>query len=105
MHIVGNMEEIIYHPMSAAFGTFYQLRNLINRCSVIIHPKRMLMQLKIFLPCMVVTSHFIAACMKRLGMESLDDIPKTGAFNANTWMMPDADRRTALYSLYSFCQW
>ena len=38
--------------------------------------------------------------MKRLGMESLD-VPTRGDFDANTWMMSDADRRTALYS---FCQ-
>ena len=50
---------------------------------------------------LVVTSHFLVACMKKLGMTSLDDVPTTGEFDANTWMMSDANRKSAIYS---FCQ-
>lgn len=50
---------------------------------------------------LVVTSHLLAACMKKLGMKSLDDVPTSGEFDANTWMMSDADRKIAVYS---FCQ-
>ena len=39
--------------------------------------------------------------MIKLGMKSLDDVPTTGDTNANTWMLPDGDRKSALYS---FCQ-
>lgn len=50
---------------------------------------------------LVVTSHFLVACMKKLGMKSLDDVPTSGEFDANTWMMSNASRKTAVYS---FCQ-
>ena len=50
---------------------------------------------------LVVTSHFLVACMKKLGMKSLDDIPTIGEFDANTWMKSNADRRSVIYS---FCQ-
>lgn len=50
---------------------------------------------------LIVTTHFLVACMKKLNMTSLDDIPTTSEFNANTWMKSNEDRRT---TLYSFCQ-
>lgn len=50
---------------------------------------------------LVVTSHFLAASMKKLGMESLDDVPTIGEFDPNTWMKSNADRRS---EIYSFCQ-
>ena len=39
--------------------------------------------------------------MIKLGMKSLDDVPTTGDIDPNTWMLPDGDRKSALYS---FCQ-
>ena len=50
---------------------------------------------------LVVTAHFLVACMKKLGMKSLDEVPTIGEFDANTWMKSNADRRSAVYS---FCQ-
>ena len=50
---------------------------------------------------LTVTSHFFALCMQKLGMKSLDDIPMSGEFDENTWMLSDDDRKSALYS---FCQ-
>lgn len=49
---------------------------------------------------MIVTAHFLAACIRNLGIESLDDTPLTGQFDESTWMKSDDDRRCALYS---FC--
>ena len=50
---------------------------------------------------LVVTSHFLVACMKKLGMKSLDSVLTIGEFNANTWIKFNADHRSAVYS---FCQ-
>ena len=50
---------------------------------------------------LVVTAHFLVACMKKLGMKSLDEVPMIGEFDANTWMKSNADQRSAIYS---FCQ-
>ena len=50
---------------------------------------------------LTVTSHFLALCMQKLGMKSLDDVPMSGEFDENTWMLSDDDRKSALYS---FCQ-
>ena len=47
---------------------------------------------------LVVTTHFLVACMKKLKTTSLDDIPTTSEFNSNTWMKSNEDRRTTLYS-------
>ena len=50
---------------------------------------------------LTVMSHFLALCMQKLGMKSLDDVPMSGEFDKNTWMLSDDDRKSALYS---FCQ-
>ena len=50
---------------------------------------------------LIVTTHFLVVCMKKLNITSLDDILTTSEFNAKTWMKSNEDRRT---TLYSFCQ-
>ena len=67
---------------------------------MIAHPEKDVNASEDFLT-LVIISHFIVACMKKLGMKYLDDVPTTGEMDANTWMMTDADRRS---TVYSFCQ-
>ena len=80
----------------------YQLRNLINRRNVLTKPEKDVNANEDFLTS-IVTSHFLAACMHKLGMKSLDDVPTASGFefNESTWMLPDSDRKSILYS---FCQ-
>lgn len=78
----------------------YQFRNLINKRNVLSKPEKYVNASDDFLS-LVVTSHFLVACMNKLGTKSLDDVPIIGMFNVNTWMKSNADGRSALYS---FCQ-
>lgn len=50
---------------------------------------------------LVVTTHFLAAAMKKLGMETLEDTPNLEDFNANSWMATNSDRKS---TFYTFCQ-
>ena len=60
------------------FGTMYQLRNLINRRNVLTKPEKDVNANEDFLTS-IVTSHFLAACMHKLGMKSVDDVPTANA--------------------------
>lgn len=77
-----------------------QLRNVINRRNVVNDPKENVNACDDFFT-LVVNCHFLVVVMKKLGMSDLDDAPTVGNFTANSWMMSDDDRRTALYQ---FCQ-
>lgn len=91
----------MYDTQSCAeFGTLYQLRNLINRRNVLTKPEKDVNASEDFLT-LTVTSHFLALCMQKLSMKSLDDVPMSDEFDENTWMLSDDDRKSALYS---FCQ-
>lgn len=46
-------------------------------------------------------THFLAAAMKKLGMESLEDQPSHEDFDPCSWMATDMDRKSLLYT---FCQ-
>ena len=91
----------MYNTSSVAdFGTLMQLRNTINRRNVVNDPKENVNACDDFFT-LVVTCHFLVVVMRKLGMSDLDDTPTVGNFTADSWMMPDNDRRTALYQ---FCQ-
>ena len=81
-------------------GTLYQLRNLINRHNVVTKPEKDVNACDDFFT-LVVTAHFLTACMIKLGMKSLDDVPTTGDIDGITWMLPDGDQKGPLYS---FCR-
>ena len=91
----------MYNTSSVAdFGTLMQLRNTINRRNVVNDPKENVNACDDFFT-LVVTCHFLVVVMRKLGTSDLDDTPTVGNFTADSWMMPDDDRRTALYQ---FCQ-
>lgn len=50
---------------------------------------------------LVVTTHFLACTMKKLGLKTLEDIPVLENFNANSWMATKDERRS---QIYSFCR-
>ena len=61
---------------SAEHGTLYQIRNLLNRVNVPKRPKKNFDACEDFL-CTVVEGLLLTASLKVLGMNSLDDNPKS----------------------------
>ena len=80
---------------SSDHGTLYQLRNLINRRNVVVDPKRDVNACEDFFV-LTVKCHIIAAVMKELQMNSLDDIPSDDVVPEDTWLLPDDEKERVL---------
>lgn len=89
-----------------SFGTHfltsspYLIEVHIDRRSVCSDPKANVNACDDFIT-LVVTSHFLVACMKMLGMSELDGCPQVSKFDESSWMMTKLDRKALLYS---FCR-
>ena len=80
---------------SSDHGTLYQLRNLINRRNVVVDPKRDVNACEDFFV-LTVKCYIIAAVMKELQMNSLDDIPSDDVVPEDTWLLPDDEKERVL---------
>ena len=80
-------------------GTLIQLKYLINRRDVVSDPKDNYNACDDFIT-LVVTSHFLVAAMKLLGISELDESPQN-IFDETSWMATSKDRREVFYS---FCK-
>ena len=88
----------VYSPKSATdHGSIFQLRNTIGRTSVVNIP------LDNFNACddffkLVMTSHILAAAMKLLKMDTLQDLPKHPKITEgiNTWLQSESEREGIL---------
>ena len=81
---------------SAEHGTLYQIRNLLNRVNVPKRPKKNFDACEDFL-CTVVEGLLLTASLKVLGMNSLDDNPKSDLVPdpENLWT-ETAEKRSSL---------
>ena len=90
----GDAAMILYCTTSNSdCGTLLQLRNLINRRNITANPGKNVNASEDFFT-LVVESHFLAAAVKKLGIESMDGVPCLENFNANSWMATNDDRRS-----------
>ena len=83
-------------------GTLYQLRNLINRQSVVKKVKSDVNACEDFLE-LVVTGHVVACAMKILGMSAVNEIPSSAVIDTpeDVWMKDDMDRKAILRDVAS----
>ena len=91
--------KIFFKTRSATeHGTLYQLKNLIKRSNVRIKPKSNFDACDDFLKT-VITGYILALAMSLLGMETVDDMPKTSDLPPTTWLLDDDERRAMLHSV------
>ena len=83
-------------------GTLYQLRNLINRRSVVKKVKSDVNACEDFLE-LVVTGHIIACAMQVLGMSAVNEIPTSTVIDSpeDVWMKDDTERKSILRDVTS----
>ena len=83
-------------------GTFYQLRNLINRRNIEKKVKGNMNESEAFLE-LVVTGHTIACTMEVLGMSSIAEIPSSMVIDSpeEVWMKDNTECKSILNNIAS----
>ena len=66
-------------------GTLNQLRNLLNRCNVTMHPKNDVNACEDFLE-VIITGYITTAALHYLGMSSTSDLPDESIISHDIWM-------------------
>ena len=94
----------LYHTTSGMErGTLYQLRNLINRRSVVKKVKSNVNACEDFLE-LVVTGYIVAGAMEVLGMSVVNDVPSSAVIDSpeDAWMQDDTERKSILTEVSSW---
>ena len=77
-------------------GTFYQLRNLIDRRNVSANVKGHRNEIEDFLD-LVISSHLIVCAIHYFAMENETDEPHANAFGFNVSSLPLVEKKKVLY--------
>ena len=92
--------KIFFKTRSATeHSTLYQLKNLIKKSNVKLKPKSNFDASDDFLKTVITAGYILALAMRLLGMETVDDMPKTSDLPPTIWLLDDDERRAMLYSV------